>query len=142
MKKKLRLLRKLGLIRQSLLLIKLEGSWPIFGAHKQIVNRILEPYLYVTGIVSSTDWDNFFGLRDHPAAQPEIKNLAQHMREAIEGSEARLLAPWEWHLPYVTLDEQRELLERKETSNLGPSISAARCCRVSYLKQRRYESEY
>lgn len=105
------------------------------GAHKQIVNRILEPYLYVTGIVSSTEWGNFFGLRDHPAAQPEIKNLAQHMREAIEGSEARLLAPWEWHLPYVTLDEQRELLERKETSNLGPSISAARCCRVSYLKQ-------
>jgi len=105
------------------------------GAHKQIVNRILEPYLYVTGIVSSTEWGNFFGLRNHPDAQPEIKNLAQCMEDAIENSESRMLAPWEWHLPYVTLEEQRELLDRKETSGLGPAISAARCCRVSYLKQ-------
>lgn len=105
------------------------------GAHKQIVNRILEPYLYVTGIVSSTEWHNFFGLRDHPDAQPEIKHLAQKMREAIESSEAYMLAPWEWHLPYVSLEEQEELAKNKTTSNLGPSISAARCCRVSYLKQ-------
>ena len=33
------------------------------GITKQLINRILEPYLYHTVIVSATDWDNFFELR-------------------------------------------------------------------------------
>ena len=100
----------------------------LLGVHKQLVNRLLEPFLYVTGIVSSTDFDHFFGLRDHPDAQPEIQVLARVMKQAISESEPKLLRCAEWHLPYVK-DEERKL---------GPSIlrkvSAARCCRVSYLK--------
>ena len=33
------------------------------GLHKQIGNRILEPWQYINVIVTSTEWDNFFDLR-------------------------------------------------------------------------------
>jgi len=98
------------------------------GAHKQIVNRILEPYLWVTGIVTSTEWDNWFELRDHPDAQPEIHELALRMREAMDGSTPALLKEDEWHLPYLTADEVF-----KYGNDLSCKVSAARCCRVSYL---------
>ena len=53
------------------------------GLHKQIVNRILEPFAHINVLVTATDWDNFFALRDHPDAQPEIAALAQEMKIAM-----------------------------------------------------------
>ena len=58
------------------------------GVHKQIVNRVLEPWMWTSVIVSSTTYDNFFTLRCHPDAQPEIKRLADLMRVAFEDSRA------------------------------------------------------
>ena len=69
-------------------------------------------------------------LRDHPDAQPEIQELAIKMKEAINSSIPKLLNYGEWHLPYVTKVE-RETIELSDLKK----ISAARCCRVSYLKQ-------
>ena len=99
------------------------------GAHKQIVNRILEPFQHIHVIVTSTEWDNFFALRCHPDAQPEMQDLAIKMREAKEASTPRLMFAREWHLPYITEEERK-------TRNwaLLRQISAARCCRVSYMK--------
>lgn len=99
------------------------------GVHKQIVNRIIEPYLWANGIMTSTEWDNWFELRAHEDAQPEIHELALRMREAIEASTPKLLKQSEWHLPYVS-QQERETME----TSLLQKISAARCCRVSYLK--------
>lgn len=99
------------------------------GAHKQIVNRLIEPYLWANGIVTSTEWDNWFDLRAHPDAQPEIHELALRMREAMEASVPKSLNYGEWHLPYLSAEERVTY-----GSNLGAQISAARCCRVSYLK--------
>lgn len=99
------------------------------GAHKQIVNRIIEPFLYANGIVTSTEWDNWFELRAHEDAQPEIHELALRMREVINASTPKLLKQSEWHLPYISYEE-RETMD----TTLLQKISAARCCRVSYLK--------
>ena len=71
------------------------------GAHKQIVNRILEPFQMMKTVLTATEFDNFFWLRKHPDAQPEIKLLAEKMWEALEVSEAVELEPGEWHVPYV-----------------------------------------
>lgn len=107
------------------------------GAHKQIVNRIIEPYIWANGIVTSTEWENWFELRAHPDAQPEIHELALRMQDAMAASSPRLLKAGEWHLPYIT-DEEREdsfyQIEANKSSNMLAKISAARCCRVSYLK--------
>lgn len=99
------------------------------GAHKQIVNRIIEPYLWAYGVVTSTEWDNWFSLRAHEDAQPEIHELALCMKSALTFSTPKQLKVSEWHLPYVS---ERE----RSTMDIDTllKISAARCCRVSYLK--------
>lgn len=101
----------------------------LLGLHKQVVNRILEPFQHIHVVVTSTEWANFFGLRCHPDAQPEMQALACAMREALNGSTPIPRANGEWHLPYVT-DEERE----KHPLTYLRDMSAARCCRVSYLK--------
>jgi thymidylate synthase ThyX len=104
------------------------------GAHKQIVNRILEPFAHITVLVTATEWDNWYELRDHEDAQPEIQALAREMLECSNASHPKTLDWHQWHLPYLTPEE---LTEAHAT---GPdewrvnwaAISAARCCRVSY----------
>ncbi len=112
------------------------------GAHKQVANRILEPFQWIHVIVTATEFANFFELRDHEDAQPEIRHLAVLMKLAMDASTPKLLNPDEWHLPYVTDEDIAELkaLTAGEGARpdawleLAKQVSAARCCRVSYLK--------
>ena len=90
------------------------------GAHKQIVNRILEPFQWMHTVVTATEWDNFFELRCHPDAQPEINALACAMRDAMQASTPTERLEYEWHLPYVS-DDEREL----NTTDKLRKISAA-----------------
>lgn len=92
------------------------------GLHKQVANRLLEPFQWIKVIVTATEWDNFFKLRLHPDAQPEIQELARCMKKAMEESTPVELKPGEWHTPYG-IGETVE--ERKLTSVAG-------CARVSY----------
>lgn len=98
------------------------------GAHKQIVNRILEPFQYIHVVVTATEWDNFFALRMHKDAQPEIKLLAELMYKEMEASTPKALWLGEWHLPYITEAEVYLPLDTQI------KCSAARCARVSYIK--------
>ena len=100
------------------------------GAHKQVANRILEPFQYMHVIVTATEWDNFFELRDHPDAQPEIHALAIVMKHAFANSRPVILLDGGWHLPYVT---RAERAEHGHDIELLLKLSAARCARVSYL---------
>jgi thymidylate synthase ThyX len=109
------------------------------GYHKQIVNRLLEPFQFVKGVVTATEWDNFFALRDHPAAQPEIQLLAKLMKQAMDESEPQDLEFGEWHLPYVIGNDNLNFVMSKYLDNesmLQDKIkcSVARCARVSYMK--------
>lgn len=99
------------------------------GLAKQHINKLLMPFIHVTGIITATDWSNFFALRCHPAADPTMQALAVAMRDAIAASEpvTRL-----WHLPYLS-DEEIDELEDGFSASVLPMISAARCARVSYL---------
>ena len=71
------------------------------GYHKQIVNRILEPYQMMKTVLTATELDNFFYLRCHSDAQPEIKELANCMYKAYQEVESEILSEGEWHTPYV-----------------------------------------
>lgn len=95
------------------------------GAHKQIINRILEPFQWMHTVVTATEWDNFFALRCHPDAQPEMQALAWAMREAMDASTPQ---PAEHHFPYVREEYGGVSMRR------WAMVSAARCARVSYLK--------
>lgn len=96
------------------------------GIHKQIVNRILEPYVWMTVIISSTQWDNFFKQRCSELAQPEIHAIADMMRAVRKKSHPDLLRPGQWHTPYIQPDEDFDTKTAK-------AVSAARCARVSYM---------
>lgn len=98
------------------------------GAHKQIANRVMEPWSHISVVVTATDWANWFALRNHPDADPTIQLLAQKMQIAMDLSAAKNLEPGEWHLPYVSEQE----LEREGLA-MAQKMSAARCARVSYL---------
>lgn len=98
------------------------------SAHKQVANRILEPFQHMHVIVTATEWRNFFELRAHPDAQPEIHDLALRMQRAMDASKPRQLDDGEWHMPYVRATERVGL-----DLDVCLKISAARCARVSYL---------
>lgn len=98
------------------------------GAHKQIVNRLIEPWSHITVIVTSSEWENFFELRCHPDAQPEMRHLADLMRAAYDASEPKLLEYGQWHLPFVEPEELGQF-----GINIALKLSVARCARVSYL---------
>ena len=95
------------------------------GVHKQLTNRVLEPYMWARTIVTGTDWDNFMLLRRHHTTQPEMAKSANLMFEAREDSKPQETTI---HAPF---------LQDVELFNLGVKIalvcSAARCARVSYL---------
>lgn len=99
------------------------------GLHKQVINRIVEPWTHIDVIVTATNYDNFLGLRCHPDADPVIRALAWRMADALylDDYTPQVLKPGEWHLPYVTEEEKRTY--DIETMK---KCSVARCARVSY----------
>lgn len=104
------------------------------GYHKQVYNRLLEPFQMMKVVVTSTEWNNFFWLRDHPAADPTIAALARVMKHAMD------IAPpvkihyddvYSYiHLPYVEEDEKKSLAKEDQII-----CSVARCAAVSYRNE-------
>lgn len=111
------------------------------GLAKQTTNRITEPWMTMKTVISGTEWSNFFYLRNHPDAQPEIRELARVMYEAMLASYPKELLPGEWHLPYVHICRGmlKEIFYRDdfgtEISLEDAKIISASCCaQVSYRK--------
>lgn len=105
------------------------GHWilELCGLHKQYANRWLEPIVWVDGVITSTDWDNFLKLRNHRSAQPEIRDLASQIEQLLAENKPDYLDPGEWHLPYI--DDEDVVIHNLQELRL---ISAGRCARVSY----------
>ena len=103
------------------------------GLHKQIANRVVEPWMYITVIVTSTEWGNFFALRDHADAQPELAACAKKAHVLYKESEPQKLASGQWHLPYVEGNDAGQLRDDGFSVQDLCLISVGRCARVSYL---------
>lgn len=105
------------------------------GCHKQIVNRLLEPFSHITVLVSATEWSNFLALRDHPDAEPHIAMLAREVRKCLDREDdIQTLQPGEWHTPFVNItDEQGESqLATGEALTNSIKLSVSRCASTSY----------
>lgn len=111
--------------------------WKV-GLAKQVVNRIVEPWSHIKVIVTSTDYANWFHLRRHEAAQPEIHELADRMWEGMLLSVPTRLCSGDWHLPYVDRSPGNDGLYTSggTTVNLDKAkkLSASLCAQVSYRK--------
>lgn len=104
------------------------------GIHKQDVNRILEPFMLHTAIISATEWQNFYDQRlatdeaGNPLAYPPIYDLAKAIKDAIDAETPKTLTSDQWHLPMVGFDGDESLTVEELIK-----VSIARCARVSYL---------
>jgi hypothetical protein len=116
------------------------ASWILdkLGAHKQVVNRIVEPWTWTQQVVTATDWKNVFKLRNHKDAEPHFHALAEIMEKQVQYVESlfnmvsfqqgdaidrrlddvnpplgvfavQSLRPGEWHLPFVDIGELKQL---------------------------------
>lgn len=102
--------------------------------HKQITNRILESWVWITVIVSSTEFNNFFNLRVHPDAQPEFEKIAWMMLEEYKTSQPTVIHDGNWHLAFIS-DDDLDVVRAGTTTIINDlkKISVGRCARVSYL---------
>ena len=109
------------------------------GVAKEVCNRLVEPFQLVKVVCTATDWDNFFNLRLHPDADPNICMLAYKMYKVMQESKPIELKTGEWHLPYVNVgwngkgemcyaDEVFDVIDLEDAIKL----SAASCASVSY----------
>lgn len=110
------------------------------GFHKQVANRILEPYQFIRVCLTSTNWNNWFNLRNHPDADPTIHALAETMEKAMDESIPKHLVPDHWHIPFVNeetssfrqqfFDENGNEITLKEALMISASCAA----QTSYRK--------
>jgi thymidylate synthase ThyX len=134
------------------------ASWILekVGAHKQVVNRIVEPWTWTEQVVTATDLKNVFKLRNHPDAEPHFHILAEKMQKQVEYVEnlfdvinfdsrdgafpaaldavdpnggvlrVQMLRQGDWHLPFIREKEMHLPIETLK------KVSTARCARTSY----------
>lgn len=103
------------------------------GLHKQIVNRLLESFQYITVVLSGTDWDNFIKLRTevdsagNPMADYPLYELATLIQGKLNTHQPAQLKPFGWHMPYAGGEgwDDLDLYEKLH-------VCVARCARVSY----------
>lgn len=108
------------------------------GAHKQVSNRLVEPWLWTEQLVTATDLTNLFKLRINAAAEPHFQELAKQMQAGLQSVRMQPISQGDWHLPFIDWDDRREIeayaLMHRDTTEISvlKKVSAARCARVSY----------
>lgn len=107
------------------------------GLHKSLCNRLLEPFAWITTIITATEWANFFRLRCHKDAEVHLQEIAYMMRNAIQANTPELRAVGEWHVPYAEAEDSVGIHELssspEEAFERFLHVGVARCARVSYL---------
>lgn len=111
--------------------------------HKSLPNRLTEPHMWITVVMTATNWKNLERLRLHGDAEVHFQELMKHVTESMSASEPRCLKFGAWHRPYVDESEEGSILlwaskygsRGQNGDGIANAISTARCARVSYLTQ-------
>lgn len=128
------------------IVVELARGYSDAGYHKQIYNRLLEPWQMQKSVLSATEVDNFFWLRDDDQADPTIHELARVMKQAMDEAKPQKLYPGEWHLPYIDFDvmegggliyyiKSDAGVATRLTVEEAIKVSCARCAAVSYRNE-------
>jgi hypothetical protein len=127
------------------------------GVHKGVVNRLIEPWMWITIIASATEQVNMYGLRLHKDAEPHYQHLMRMSKAALDASVPRKLEAGMWHVPLI-YEEDYPLITDYVAKKIGKvrlieagligrvpddtaklaqevliKVSVGRCARVSYL---------
>jgi thymidylate synthase ThyX len=121
-----------------------------YDVSKQIANRLLEPFMFHTALMSATEWENFFALRAEGGAEINFQKSAFMILDAMNASTPKELKEGEWHLPYGDNIDPFELnkfwrglnhifftdptsISKEEADELIVKICSAKCAGVSYV---------
>lgn len=119
------------------------------GVHKSTVNRLIEPFMWHTHVITATEWDNFLKQRlplddeGIPVADPDMYKLAVAIKKALDESTPRTLAHGQWHMPYIhpmdieAADDLVSMGLDLDVQQILKRVSVARCAGTSYLTQDR-----
>lgn len=104
--------------------------------HKQVTNRVLEPFSYMRMVVTATELDNFFWLRLHEHADPHINELARVMLFALQESVPTILEHGDYHVPFFGNGYWTPEIEARYgvTAQQAIEHSMSCCAQTSYRK--------
>lgn len=116
--------------------VQMARAYDEAGYHKQVANRLLEPFAHITVVATATlpEWESVLWLRDHKDAEPHFQMLASEIKVALATARRQPVNIGEWHLPFVKADEG-PLFERQV-------LSIARCAHTSYDTVDGYKMDY
>ena len=123
------------------LMCKVSDAFADAGYHKQVCNRLTEPFQYTEAVFSGSEWANFFWLRCDQDADPTIKVLADLCFQAYaDDDDWQLLSHGQWHLPYVDckfIDGEQVFYQEDKQLTLQEAklISMSTCAQASYRKE-------
>jgi len=110
------------------------------GVHKQVANRVTEPYQHMKTVMSGTDWKNVFYLRNHKDADPTIAVLFKQMQELWENTKVTALDTCEYHTPYVFMEADfdgctyTDVYGKSLAIEEALKVSASCCAQTSFRK--------
>lgn len=82
--------------------VKVSNAFAEAGYHKQVCNRLTEPFQFTVDVFTATELANLFWLRCDKDADPTAQVLAELMYEAyMDEDDWQCLTEGEWHLPFV-----------------------------------------
>lgn len=109
------------------------------GLAKAQVNFVLQDLTSIRGIITATEWDNFYDLRlatnpetGKPLARPEVYKIASMMHAVHQASQPVELGRDQWHVPLTNPAATPDELSEGGWDRLK-KMSTGRCARVSYL---------
>lgn len=108
------------------------------GASKQIANRLLEPWMMHTVLITATEWSNFTALRAEENAEIHFQDFAYKVLNVLNESEPKKLAADDWHIPFGDDIDEGKLFNtfgngiEVLTGEIKVKIAVARAARTSY----------
>lgn len=111
-------------------MVKCSEDLSALNVHKSLANRLIEPFMWITVLISATEWDNLWDLRCHPDAEQHFRKIAEMARKEYDASEPEELVDGEWHMPFIQTGSHETAKKGNEKLK---KIATGRTARVSYL---------
>lgn len=108
-------------------MVKIASQMNQVGLTKQMCNRLLEPFMWHTVLITATEWENFFALRAHPDAEIHMQVLANFALNAYNNAPVQELQPGQWHIPFI----DKRLIDVLGVDT-AIKVSTALCAQTSY----------
>jgi hypothetical protein len=94
-------------------MVKAAEDLSALGIHKSIPNRLIEPFMWITVLITATDWNNLWHLRVAKDAEQHFQHIARWAKEIYDHplnppQHIDPNDPCPWHLPLISWDDRED----------------------------------